>query len=338
MSNEAIATVSIMDLKDGTSFTVKPMHTIVSQPDGSIKIVSMDIESEEKNATYKIAQGAYRVTPKEGLQPIVFPDTTYYETDESTQLKDLFIRRFLNKTDVFKRANITPKRSVLLSSEPGVGKSSCIQNFCKNLLAENPRCCVLYVDSEEVSTEILIDMFRSATPETATDIDFIVLITEDIGGTDLNRASSRVCSDLLNFMDGAPGIFNIPTLHILTTNFPDELAHTLTERPGRVDDMITIKPPSVDGCTALARQYAQTISNRELSKEELNHLVGKDFSPAYIKEIVLRAELYDITIEESVKQLLKQRENSRKGTHLNKEAPVAGFRSKHSLSPIDFDF
>ena len=337
MSKEAVATVSITDLKDGSSFNVKPMHTIVSQPDGTIKIVSMDIESGDKNEVYKIVQGAYRVTPKDGLQPVVFPDITYYETEESKELKDLFIRRFLRKTDVFKRAGITPKRSVLLSSEPGVGKSSCIQNFCKGLLAENPKCCVLYVDSEHVKTENLIDMFRSATPETVTDVDFIVLITEDIGGTSLDRLDSQVDSDLLNFMDGAPGVFNIPTLHILTTNFPDELAHTLTERPGRVDDMITIRPPNAEGCAALAKQYAKTISNKDLSKEEVDHLIGKDFSPAYIKEIVLRAELYDITIEESVKQLVKQRESSRKGTHLNKEAPVAGFRSK-LLKSADFDF
>jgi hypothetical protein len=324
MSKNRIATVSKVKLRDGETFKVHPLHIAATQPDGSVDLYNLTLSQEEDNSSYKISPGAYRITPKAGLQKIDFPDVTYFETEQSKQLKNLFIKCFRNKIDVFKRANITPKRGILIGSPPGAGKSSCINHLSKEIVLESPDSCILYMDSTDISIELLYKMFREAT-EDLSKVKFIVLVIEDIGGTKLQERAERIDCDLLNFLDGAPGVFNIPTLIIGTTNYLDELSSTLTERPGRFDDKIVVQPPDDRACKILANQYSEVISGRKLTDKECDEIIGKGFTPAYIKEIVLRAELYEISIAESAKQLGGQRRQAQKGTHMNKEQGEAGF-------------
>lgn len=325
MSKNRIVTVAKVKLKEGESFKVHPMHIAATQPDGSVDLYNLTLsKDEDTSASYRIAPGAYRITPKAGLSRIGFPDVIYFETEQSAQLKSLFIKCFRNKIEVFKRANIIPKRGILIGSPPGAGKSSCINHLCKQIVAESPDSCVLYMDSSDISIELLYKMFREATESSS--VKFIILVIEDIGGTKLQERAERIDCDLLNFLDGAPGVFNIPTLIIGTTNYMDELSSTLTERPGRFDDKIIVQPPDDKACRILANQYSEVISHRTLTETECDHIIGKGFTPAYIKEIVLRAELYEISIAESAKQLGEQRKQAQKGTHMTKEQGEAGFK------------
>jgi SpoVK/Ycf46/Vps4 family AAA+-type ATPase len=330
-----MAKVSKVKLQDGESFKIHPLHIAATQPDGSVDLYNMTLSQEEESSSYKIAPGAFRITPKAGLQKIDFPDVTYFETEQSVQLKNLFIKCFRNKIDVFKRANIIPKRGILIGSPPGAGKSSCINHLSKEIIQESPNSCVLYMDSTDISIELLYKMFREATEDSK--VKFIILVIEDIGGTKLQERAERIDCDLLNFLDGAPGVFNIPTLIIGTTNYLDELSSTLTERPGRFDDKIVVQPPNDKACKILANQYSQVISNRALTEDECGEIIGKGFTPAYIKEIVLRAELYEISIADSAKQLGEQRKQAQKGTHMTKEQGEAGFKIDPSKSPDDFE-
>lgn len=309
--------VSRIKLSEGVEIEASAFHLSAVEQEETV-LYNFTPTDNDDDTDYVIKAGAYRVTPKSGLQAITFQEESYYKIDAYDQLERLFVKCFKNKIDVFKRAGIVPKRGILIGSVPGAGKSACLRQFSKEIVKASNDSCVLYVDSESVSVEILTGMFRRATEEN-TNVKFIVLIIEDIGGT---KQVQRIDSDLLNFLDGAPGVFNIATLVIGTTNFMDELADTLTDRPGRFDDKIVLQPPEDKYSIQLAQEYAQAISQRELTKEELSHIVGKKLTPAYIREIVLRAELYEISIEKATKEVVEQSEKAKNAAHMKAKSSV----------------
>lgn len=321
-----------MDSDDGKIGTVKSITELVvgakinltdfqvTSTDNFGKVTMIDIElepSKESNAEYRIQEGNWRVTPSEGLHPMGFVDETYFETQTSRELTKHF-DVFRKKLDLMKKKGKT-KRGVLLGSEPGSGKSALIRSFIRKI-KEMPRLCVLRIDSPDVSYEKVTSMFMNSDPSL---VDFIVLVIEDLGGSNLNDSRKRVDADCLNFLDGNINCFKIPTLIIATTNFLDELGSTLTDRPGRFDVVLQVEPPSDEESLFLVENYL----GRELLVSEINAIKGNEFTPAYCIEIVDRVELYDISMEESVSQLKKQREKSRALAHTKPKEASVGFFS-----------
>jgi SpoVK/Ycf46/Vps4 family AAA+-type ATPase len=305
MTNEKarkIATVkSVETLAPGVSFELCDWHVATTKPDGSMVLVNMDLKmpDEEEDARYYIRPGSYRVTPKNGLQSIKFSDSVYHETETSVRLRKLF-NTFKSNLHVYEELGITnKKRGILLGSAPGVGKSSLINNFCKALSTEE-KACVLFIDSEEVNYETIISMFRKANTE---DTSFIVVVIEDIGGGDLNDRRHSVDSTMLNFLDGQEGMFSIPTLIVATTNHLDLLANSLTSRPGRFDFVEEVMPPGDEE----SFKFVEDFIKRPMNDSEKSVIRGKKFTPAYLRECVIRHRLDSISFEEAVEQLTKQR-------------------------------
>ena len=73
--------------------------------------------------------------------------------------------------------NRLKKWVLLLTGDPGVGKTSLIRQFNRSVRHDDG-ICVLMIDSEDVSWETMISMFIRSKLE---DAKFIVLIVEDIG-------------------------------------------------------------------------------------------------------------------------------------------------------------
>jgi ATP-dependent 26S proteasome regulatory subunit len=309
--------VSKIPLTEGTIIEASAFHLSAVENEQTV-LYNFTPTEDEEDSSYSVRAGAYRVTPKDGLQSISFPEESYFKIDAYEELERLFVKCFKNKIDVFKRANITPKRGILIGSVPGAGKSACIRKFSRELIQSDTNCCILYVDSEAVSTELLVRMFRKATEEN-TEVKFVVLVIEDIGGT---KQVERIDSDLLNFLDGSPGVFNIPTLIIGTTNFLDELADTLTDRPGRFDDKIVLLPPADQYCEQLAQEYSQAIRQKPLTKEEVACITGKELTPAYIREIILRSELYEISIKDAAAKVMEQSKKAKTASHMKKHSSM----------------
>jgi len=278
-------------------------------------LLDMDINTFDKKKSYNIMPGAWRVTPQTGLQPMELADVQYYETDTSKELMRHF-NVFMNNIYVYRKHNIAPKRGFLFGSEPGVGKSSLINYFSRQMI-KVPNTCILRVDSSEVSYETIIDMFTNADP---SKISLIILVLEDIGGSGLEERASRVDPDMLNFLDGNADVFKIPTLVVATTNYLDVLNKTLTSRPGRFDIVREVEPPKDEEIVFLVEKFM----GRSLTESEKKLFAGTKMTPAYSKEAVLRHELYDISLEDAVTQVLLQRKKAETGS-LKKEQRSMGF-------------
>jgi len=180
-----------------------------------------------------------------------------------------------------------------------------------------PKTCILRVDSSDVDYEIIIDMFSNADP---SKVSLVILVLEDIGGSGLEEKANRVDSSMLNFLDGNSDVFKIPTLVVATTNYLDVLNKTLTSRPGRFDIVREVEPPKDEEIVFLVEKFM----GRSLTESEKKLFAGTKMTPAYSKEAVLRHELYDISLEEAVAQVLLQRKKAETGG-LKKEQRSMGF-------------
>lgn len=309
---------SLTKLEPGVTIDMRDWHIACSLPDGSVNIASMDlIVPEQDDKGYEIQKGVWRVTPKAGLQKIEFGEKAYYPTKTTHDLHRVF-NNFKNNIKEFDFLGIPEKkRGVLLGSVPGVGKSSLISNFCKTLVQEKS-ACVLYIDSQEVDYETIQRMFRRA-PKNA--VEFIVLVIEDIGGSGLDARHHNVDSTLLNFLDGQEGLFKIPTLVVATTNYLDVLGTEITSRPGRFDIVMEVAAPGEEETIKLVTDFVR----RELTPKEKECIKGKGFTPAYLRECVIRHKLDSISLEEAVNQLSKQRELSEKKVHRTGNKRSMGF-------------
>lgn len=318
---------SITKLEEGVSVELGNYQIVVNKTietadeNGNIikasvpHLLDMDINTIEKKKAYNILPGAWRVTPKEGLQPMELVEVQYYKTDTSKELMRHF-NVFMNKLDVYRKRNIAPKRGFLFGSEPGIGKSSLINYFSRQMI-QIPKTCILRVDSSDVDYEIIIDMFSNADP---SKVSLVILVLEDIGGSGLEEKANRVDSSMLNFLDGNSDVFKIPTLVVATTNYLDVLNKTLTSRPGRFDIVREVEPPKDEEIVFLVEKFM----GRSLTESEKKLFAGTKMTPAYSKEAVLRHELYDISLEEAVAQVLLQRKKAETGG-LKKEQRSMGF-------------
>lgn len=290
----------VTKLEKGAVINLSDWQMAVSDNNGDVVLIDMFVEPFKKeDSGYEIHTGAWRITPKNGLQPVVFTHTPYFETETSEKMLEAF-NNFLNNLHVYEELGISSKkRGVLLCSEPGIGKSSLINNFCSKLDLKST--CVLYIDSEYVDFEVVQTMFRKNKNK---EVKNIVLIVEDIGGTNQEENGSRISGTLLNFLDGQEGVFCTPTLIVGTTNYVSEMKNKPLLRPGRFDVVLEVLPPALPECALILKG----ILKRDITEEELKCIDGKKFTPAVLKEIAIRHRLYNIPFNEAAKQVAKQLE------------------------------
>lgn len=299
--------IDISLLTPGASIQLSDWQIACSTPEG-IKLVTLEITEPEQDTTgYEIKKGSWRITPKLGIQKVEFQNSIYYPTETSARLLKIF-NVFKENLHVYDELGLKiKKRGVLLGSNPGFGKSALLNNFCSNLTSESD-ACVLFIDNENVDYEVVQRMFRNAKE---TDASFVVLVIEDIGGSDLDSRHHHVDSTLLNFLDGQEGIFKIPTLVVGTTNYLDKLQKSINSRPGRFDVVLEVQPPGEEESV----KFVQNFLKRDLNDAERASLAGKKLSPAYLRECVIRHRLNSISFIEAVEEVLAQRGLSEAGAH-----------------------
>lgn len=212
-------------------------------------------------------------------------------------------RNFFNKLHIYDLLERPKKRSVLLYSSPGMGKTSAIEKFCSESMSEDPGTVVIVWPTSEVDADSVFS-FLSTKIIYNEKCSKMILIIEDIGGREGEASDRRsdVDSGLLNLLDGVGLTFRLPTFIIATTNFPENLLESLADRPGRFDLMMEFKSPSL----AEKISIVEFIAKRSLSPEEKTALGTKEaaqFSIAHLEEVVVRSLLHDKTIEEVIKEL-----------------------------------
>jgi cell division protease FtsH len=186
---------------------------------------------------------------------------------------------FLKRVDILKTYGIPTRRGILLSGEPGTGKTL----ICKSLMAEalGITCITSTADHLEMGfcDSDLFAMADDLSPSIVfiEDIDIVGKKRDEFGGRDTALVS------LLNAMDGFEEHGAIVT--IATTNYVDLLDKALKERPSRFDRVITLALPKLEQRKELIDLHQSQIP---LSEETKNYIARgtAGLTPAQLHELI----------------------------------------------------
>lgn len=307
--------VKKVTMEEGMELELSDFQISGTDASGVMTMADFEIldEDQKLREDYVLKPGFYKITDKSGLIPLEVTPERYFETESNAEIAKHF-EVFVNKQDVYEKRGLPKKRSILLHSIPGAGKTSSIRNFLQKFKHRNDVAVLLAENGDWLNWELVSQMWLDkGRDNTKNQVNLAVLVIEDIGGTELSSRDTSVSSEMLNFLDGNSDVFKIPTLIIGTTNFINLLGSTLCDRPGRFDKIIEVLPPKDSEIKILAEEFL----GRPIEKDEENAIFGKKFTPAYCKEIIIRHELYNITIAEAAKELEEQRKKSREQKHGN---------------------
>lgn len=203
---------------------------------------------------------------------------------------------FFNRLHIYKEHGIeVPKRSALLYGHPGGGKTSTIKQIADKYNADGETAIIIWPTDKFEAFQVKSFIRSFKYPK----VKKLILIVEDIGGVEIDKVRMKSDSSLLSLLDNQEKTFTIPIFILATTNFPEIFLGNLTNRPGRFDDKIECKFPEPEA----RRELFKFFYRKEASQQVLDLIVSKkceEFSPAHLKEVVIRSAIYDIPIEETI--------------------------------------
>jgi AAA+ superfamily predicted ATPase len=216
---------------------------------------------------------------------------------------------FFNNLNVYEELGETKARKILLFSDPGMGKSSTIVDYCHNAIREDLGTVVIVWPTSTIDSFEVLN-FLSKSAEYTKECTRLILVIEDIGGGERegDQGSRSVDSALLDILDGIGVTFKLPTLIIATTNYPQNLLSALADRPGRFDLMLKLNPPSPEERVRIV----EFISKRSLTEEEKISVLSNEinnFSIAHLKEVIIRARLHKKSICDTIRELIEHKNN-----------------------------
>lgn len=255
-------------------------------------------EELEFNERFQIRCGVNFFDTEKGMRPISLEDEKFFPTATSEFMFTLF-DNFFSKSDMLAKKFKRNKRAYLLHSDPGMGKSAMIRHFCRKYL-KYEGTAIIQVNGD-VDFQKLTTIFLGSYEE---DVKRIVLIIEDFGRRDYANNTSIYNPSCLNFLDGVTGLFRVPTLILCTTNFIEHLGPQLTNRPGRFNRIICVQPPSDEEVFELVEGMAEI----KLTEEQKEAFAGRNMTPDYAIEALLRHEIEEIGLEQAAEEVVRERE------------------------------
>lgn len=337
--------MSVEVKKEESGFHVKKIHNLkeaVAKGDSFIPEADLSIQCEEfllqydykRNDTQKsivIKPGAYNLAKTAmgiNVDPMEFVDKDLLTsiTNTSKILHEANI--FFDNLPIYDELKQPKKRAILLYGSPGQGKSVSIIQAAKDLQKADPNSVIINWPTSELDAAHVFKFFTNYS-EYSPECSKLILVIEDIGGGSHEGYSRRdeVSSSLLNLLDGINSVFKIPTLILSTTNHPENLMASLSDRPGRFDMMLEITSPPYDERISLV----EFLAKRQLDGDEKSSLDGsmnkgvENFSIAHLQEIVMRSRLHKKSIDMVVKELIAHSKRFKSDFTKPKKAGGFGF-------------
>jgi hypothetical protein len=270
------------------------------------------IESDDKIEPYKVKPGIWAIQKAPtGLKllPTSFVSDKILDSFVSTTHITDKIDCFFNKIPVYYEMGFeVAKRAALLYGPAGTGKSTTITQIANKYNADGKTAVIIW-HTDKFEAYMVKDFIKSFV---YVGVEKIILVAEDIGGVEIDQARIKSDSSLLSLLDNQEKTFTIPTFILATTNYPANFMGNLTNRPNRFDDKIEVGYPTADQRKKLLEFFAKTsVTEEALSEIAMNST--KEFSPAHIREVVIRSKLYDKSLYDVIKEMVKEIENYKKG-------------------------
>jgi len=215
---------------------------------------------------------------------------------------------FFNKIPIYKELGFeVAKRAALLWGPAGTGKSTSI-TVVANKYAGDDKTAVIVWHTDKFEAFEVKDFIKSFN---YVGVEKIILIVEDIGGVEIDQVRMKSDSSLLSLLDNQEKTFTIPTFILATTNYPENFMGNLMNRPNRFDDKIEVGYPTSEQRGKLLEFFAKDNITPE-SLVEIKEPRCKEFSPAHIREVVIRSRLYDRTMASVIKEMCDEIETYKK--------------------------
>jgi cell division protease FtsH len=206
------------------------------------------------------------------------------------KIKDDVRRNLLNlieSHDIYKKNGLQVKRGLILSSDPGTGKSTLVKILCNqiswSLVWATPKHLG---DAKQVAQ--IIELCKELSPT--------VLVLEDIdlyGGSREMNHNPALLGEMMNQLDGVQD--NTDIITIATTNNKEVLDKALLNRPGRFDKVIDVPLPDVAERLKMIKVFSNGLVDEnmpyllQIAKEDSNKFTG-----AKVRELVNMAILFAV--------------------------------------------
>jgi len=296
------------------SLQIEESDFSIMTPNGQFLQFDYEYDKSKEDNNYKVEPGIFAIA-SENMR-IILKKTSFTAQrvlEESVSTKEITnkINTFFNKIDVYRKYGLDPKRALLLYGAPGCGKSVVISKVCEEYAKDNSTLIVIWPSDKFEARDV--KAFLKSFNYEANSITKLILVIEDLGGVENADGPRRYSeSSLLSLLDNVEKTFSVPTMIIATTNHPEKFLENLTDRPQRFDDVMEVKAPSGEFRAKFLDFFSQgdaSIAAQDMVKDKK----FDGFSVAHIKEIVIRAALMDISIEDSILQIHAQSSNAKKG-------------------------
>jgi ATP-dependent 26S proteasome regulatory subunit len=294
--------INLEDVKEGQEFAESDFAA--QTPSGKFVQMKYIDEEDKKLEPYIVKAGIWSIEktmagltllPTEMIQDKILE--SFVITKEITDKVDCFF----NKIDVYKKLGFdVAKRTILLYGPAGTGKSTVINKVIRNYT--DSETAVLVWGTDKLEAHLIKDFFKSFDYQ---GVKKVILVVEDIGGVEMEETRMRSDPSLLSLLDNQEKAFKIPTLILATTNHPEMFLGNLTNRPNRIDDKIEVGyPPAEARVELLAFFMGKTVAELEESvKKAFLDKACANFSPAHIREVLIRSMIYDKNMVDVIKEM-----------------------------------
>lgn len=283
-------------------------------PEGSF--IQLEYHEPDQNVSikeYEVYAGVWTITHNQQkgmfLEPTSFVNDRILEEFIHTKHINDKINLFFNKINVYYELGFeVPKRAALLYGPAGTGKSTSISKIIRQYENDNKTAIIVWPTSkyEAVHVKDFVKTFKY------NNVERLIMVVEDIGGIEMDGIRMKSDSSLLSLLDNQEKTFTIPVFIIATTNHPEIFLGNLTNRPNRFDDKIEVGYPDSAFRVALLKFFTKDTATTE-DIELMKLKVTEKFSPAHIREVVIRAKIYDKSYSEVIKDIVNEIQNYENG-------------------------
>ncbi len=263
------------------------------------------IENEIEQKPYQVKPGIWTlkksVTGFDLIKTSFVADSILESFVHTKDVEDK-IDCFFKKLDVYYKFGFeVPKRGILLFGPPGTGKTTIINKIGSKYNKDKKTAIVVWNTDKFEAFEVK-DFIKSFEYK---GVDKLILIAEDIGGVEIDQTRIRSESSLLSLLDNQEKTFTIPVLILATTNYPEVFMGNLTNRPNRFDDKIEVGFPDGEDRAELLEFFAKEKVAKKC-KDEIKKSGYSEFSPAHIREVIIRSAIYDKDMLETLQDIRKE--------------------------------